>query len=257
MTPEKPDSQLEAAVASAARWPALNPPLPREKMPRHVAIIMDGNGRWARQRGLLRVKGHLAGAETVRAITRYAGQIHLQALTLFAFSTENWKRPRAEIRFLFGLLRKHLVRERAELLANGVRLRAIGDTRALPEQVQAELQRTIALTAANSGLNVCLALNYGAQDEILNAVREVAARVAAGEIRQEDITSELLERHLFTAGLPPVDLLIRTAGERRLSNFLLWQACGAEFYVTPQCWPDFRRRDLDAAILEYGRRRKG
>ena len=256
MTTKKREAEPDSGAAKAARWPTLAPPLPKEKLPRHIAIIMDGNGRWAVQRGLIRVQGHLAGVDTVRAVTRYCGQIGLQALTLFAFSTENWKRPKAEIRFLFGLLRKYLVKERAELLANNVRLRSIGDTRALPEAVQAELQRTEELTAANSGLNVCLALNYGARDEILNAVRSVAARVAAHEIRPEEITAELLEQSLFTAGLPPLDLLIRTAGERRLSNFLLWQACGAEFYVAPACWPDFRRGDLDAAILEYARRRE-
>jgi len=255
MPGQRYDTELEAAIAKAARWPALAPPLPRGKMPRHIAIIMDGNGRWAMQRGLIRVKGHLAGVEAVRAVTRYCGQIGLQTLTLFAFSTENWKRPKAEIRFLFGLLRKYLIKERAELIVNGVRLSSIGDTRALPEAVQTELRRTEELTAANTRLNLCLALNYGAQDEILNAVRTVAARVAAHEIRPEEITLGLLERGLFTAGMPPLDLLIRTAGERRLSNFLLWQACGAEFYVAPVCWPDFRRRDLDASLLEYARRR--
>ncbi|MCY3023642.1 MAG: polyprenyl diphosphate synthase [Planctomycetota bacterium] len=247
---------MEALGAKAVRWPTIKPPLPRAELPRHIAIIMDGNGRWATRHGMLRISGHRAGVESVRDVTRYCGQIHVEVLTLYAFSTENWKRPKAEVRFLFRLLRKYLADERAELIANGVRLTAIGQTRALPDDVQAELQRTRQLTAANTGLNLCLALNYGAQDEILNAARALAARAAAGELTPADINEELLEQALFTSGMPPVDLLIRTAGERRLSNFLLWQACGAEFHVTARCWPEFRRTDLEAAIVEYARRRE-
>ena len=269
MSVQAHDPKLQALIAKAPRWPRLKPPLPPERLPRHIAIIMDGNGRWARRRGLVRIKGHLAGVDAVRAITRYCGQVGVQALTLYAFSTENWKRPKTEVRFLFGLLKKYLIEERAELMANHVRLTSIGETRALPDDVQAELRRTEELTGANAlrdkpavaqpadpGLNLCLALNYGAHDEILAAVRQVAARVAARELRPAEITPELFESTLSTAGMPPLDLLIRTAGERRLSNFLLWQACGAEFYVTPVCWPDFQPHDLELAIAEFAKRRE-
>ncbi|HYG75063.1 MAG TPA: polyprenyl diphosphate synthase [Planctomycetota bacterium] len=251
----QPDSKLQALIARAPRWPVLPAPLPREQMPRHVAIIMDGNGRWATQRGLIRINGHRAGVDSVRSVTRYCGQVHIQALTLYAFSTENWKRPKAEIRLLFRLLKKYLVEERPELMANGVRLTSIGDTGALPEDVQAELKLTQELTAQNKGLNLCLALNYGAQGEILNAAQALARRVTRGELKADDITEDVLKNTLYTAGMPPLDLLIRTAGERRLSNFLLWQACDAEFYVTPVCWPEFEQRDLEAAVLEFARRR--
>jgi len=251
----RPDSKLEALIAKAPRWPVLAPPLPMEQMPRHVAIIMDGNGRWATRRGMIRVNGHEAGVDSVRAVTRYCGQVHIQALTLYAFSTENWKRPKAEIKFLFRLLKKYLVEERAELMANGVRLTSIGNIAGLPDDVQAELRKTEALTAGGTGLNLCLALNYGAHDEILGAAQTLAARAAAGELKSSDITEELFEKTLFTAGMPPLDLLIRTAGEQRLSNFLLWQACGAEFYAMPVCWPEFQRDDLEKGILEFAARR--
>src|SRR5437868_7056743 len=161
----RPDSKLEALIAKAPLWPVLKSPLPAEQMPRHVAIIMDGNGRWATRRGMIRVNGHEAGVDSVRAVTRYCGQVHIHALTLYAFSTENWKRPKAEIKFLFRLLKKYLVEERAELMANGVRLTSIGNIAGLPDDVQAELRRTEQLTAHGKGLNLCLALNYGAHDE--------------------------------------------------------------------------------------------
>jgi undecaprenyl diphosphate synthase len=243
-------------MARAARWEALPPPLPASAMPRHIAIIMDGNGRWARQRGFVRVAGHRAGVDSVRDITRYCGQIRIAALTLYAFSTENWKRPKAEIRFLFRMLKRFLAEERAELMANQVRLTTIGRIDALPEDVQDELERSRRLSECNQGLNLCLALNYGAHDEILSAAQRLARSSAAGELNPEEITEELFERTLDTAGMPPLDLLIRTAGERRLSNFLLWQACGAEFHVTPVCWPEFRRQHLDEAIREFARRRR-
>jgi undecaprenyl diphosphate synthase len=249
------DSKLQAQVAKAVRWPTLKPPLSSEKMPRHIAIIMDGNGRWATRQGLIRINGHRAGVDAVRGATRYCGQVSVKALTLYAFSTENWKRPKAEIRFLFRLLKKYLVDERPELISNNVRLTSIGGTHELPEDVQAELHRTQELTAGNKGLNLCLALNYGAHDEILGAAQRLVALAAAGKISSSEITEDVFERQLSTSGMPVLDLLIRTAGERRLSNFLLWQACDAEFYVTKVCWPDFGHDDLEAAILEFGQRR--
>jgi undecaprenyl diphosphate synthase len=181
--------------------------------------------------------------------------VHVTALTLYAFSTENWKRPKAEIKFLFRLLKKYLVEERAELIANGVRLTSIGNIAGLPDDVQSELQRTQELTRNGIGLNLCLALNYGAHDELLNAAQDLAERAARGEIKASDITQAQFESTLFTSGMPPLDLLIRTAGEQRLSNFLLWQACGAEFYVTPVCWPEFQQEDLAGAIKEFAARR--
>jgi undecaprenyl diphosphate synthase len=247
------DAALQDQIDRAPRWPKVDAPLPAAQMPRHVAIIMDGNGRWATRQGLIRVNGHRMGVDSVRAATRYCGQVHIQALTLYAFSTENWKRPKTEINFLFRLLKKYLVQERAELIANGVRLTSVGGVDALPESVVSELRRTEALTAANTGLNLCLALNYGAQDELATAARNVLERVAAGELKPSEIDSRSIESNLFTAGMPRLDLLIRTAGERRLSNFLLWQAGGAHFHATPVCWPDFAEKDLAAAIQDYGR----
>jgi len=251
----QPDAKLEALIAKAPIWPTLQAPLSKELMPRHVAIIMDGNGRWATRRGLIRVNGHRAGVDSVRAVTRYCGQVHVTALTLYAFSTENWKRPKTEVRLLFRLLKKYLVDERPELLANKVRLTSIGNTAALPDDVQEELHLTEALTVANTGLNLCLALNYGAHDEILVAAQKLAKRVASGELKSSEITEDVFGETLYTAGMPPLDLLVRTAGERRLSNFLLWQACDAEFYVTGVCWPEFQQQDLESAINEFARRR--
>jgi undecaprenyl diphosphate synthase len=225
-------------------------------MPQHIAIIMDGNGRWATQRGMIRINGHQAGVDAVRAATRYCGQVHVKALTLYAFSTENWKRPSAEIRFLFRLLKKYLVDERPELIANGVRLTSIGNVAALPPEVIAELELTQELTATNTGLNLCLALNYGAHDEILETARTLVRCAADGSVAPEQITEARFERALFTGNMPALDLLIRTAGERRLSNFLLWQASGAEFYQSSVCWPEFRSPDLKAAILDYAKRER-
>ncbi|MFH0938553.1 MAG: polyprenyl diphosphate synthase [Planctomycetota bacterium] len=246
--------RLETLTRKALRWPPLAPPVPPACLPAHLAIIMDGNGRWATGQGLRRIKGHQVGAESVRQVTRHCGQIGIKTLTLYAFSTENWRRSKTEINFLFRLLKKYLVRERPELMANQVRLTSIGDTSALSAEVQAELSLTERLTANNTGLNLCLALNYGAQDEIVSAVRTLTTRVSDGELQLEQITAELFEKSLFTAHLPPVALLIRTAGERRLSNFLLWQACGADFYVAPVCWPDFRVEHLREAIVQYANR---
>jgi undecaprenyl diphosphate synthase len=250
------DPKLAALVAKAARWPTLAAPAPPELLPKHVAIIMDGNGRWATRQGLIRINGHQVGVDAVRRVTRYCGQVKIKALTLFAFSTENWKRPKTEINFLFRLLKRYLISERAELIANNVRLTSIGNIAALPESVTSQLRLTQQLTARNTGLNLCLALNYGAHDELLSAARTLAVRVAEKSMTPDEIDSGLMGGALFTAGMPPLDLLIRTAGERRLSNFLLWQACEAEFAVTSVCWPDFREQDLEQAIVAFSRRAK-
>jgi len=239
----------------ATKWPTLQPPVPREMLPRHIAVIMDGNGRWAKGKGFVRVRGHEAGVEAVRDSVRYCGQIHVRALTLYAFSTENWKRPRREVEYLMRMLKKYLIEELEELHLNGVRLTSIGSTHELPADVRAELCKAQDHTARNTGLNLCLALNYGAQDELAGAARKVAAQVAAGELSANSINADAVTAALHTAGMPELDLLIRTAGERRLSNFLLWQASGAEFHVEDACWPDFRRAHLKRAIEAFAERR--
>ena len=215
---------------------------------------MDGNGRWAVARGKTRTAGHRAGMESVRAIVKAALDIGIPELTLYAFSVDNWKRPRTEVSFLMRLLRSYLAGRRAEMVRDGVRLEVFGDRDGLPAAVRAELEKTMAATAGGSRLRANLALNYGAQEEIARAARLAATEVAAGRLAPEAITPELLEQFLYTAGHPDPDLVIRTAGEMRLSNFLLWQSSYAEFWVTPVLWPDFRREHLEAALADFGRR---
>ena len=223
-------------------------------LPRHVALIMDGNGRWAEARGLARVRGHRAGVESVRAVTRHAARVGLRQLTLFAFSTENWKRPRAEVSTLMRLLRRYLVEERDELMENRIRLTAIGRISGLPARVQAALEETRALTAANDGMTLCLALNYGGQMEIADAAKALVADVRAGRLALEAVDESALAARLYQPAMPQLDLLVRTAGEQRVSNFLLWQLSYAEIVVSDVCWPEFREEELDAAFAEYGRR---
>lgn len=223
--------------------------LDRSKMPRHVAIIMDGNGRWARERGSPRLMGHRAGAESVREIVRLSGEWGIEALTLYAFSTENWSRSPEEVNGLMTLLSHTLRREARELNRNGVRLRVIGRVDALPLSVRKELTRTTTLLEKNTGVVLTLALNYGGRQEIVDAARAV---VAAGE----PLTENSIAAHLQTAPLPDPDLMIRTSGEYRLSNFLLWQAAYTEIYITPTYWPDFRKNEFHAALLDYQRRER-
>jgi undecaprenyl diphosphate synthase len=223
-------------------------------LPRHVALIMDGNGRWAEARGLARVRGHRAGVESVRAVTRHAAKLGLRQLTLFAFSTENWKRPRAEVSTLMRLLRRYLVEERGELMENDIRLAAIGRISGLPHRVQAALEETRELTRKNRGMTLCLALNYGGQLEIADAAKHLAVDVAAGRLSPEAIDEAALAARLYQPGMPQLDLLVRTAGEQRVSNFLLWQLSYAEIYVSDVCWPEFREEELETALAEYGRR---
>lgn len=220
------------------------------KLPRHLAIIMDGNGRWAQRRGMIRTAGHESGADTIRTITTECAKLGLEQLTLYAFSNENWKRPRTEISFLMRLLRKFLVNERPTLMDNDVRLTAIGRLDDLPAPARRELDRTMELTADNGGLNLCLALSYGGRAELTDAVRELGRRVAAGELSPEDITEDTISAALYQPGRDP-DLLVRTAGEMRVSNFLLWQISYAEIHVTSACWPEFGVEQLHAALREY------
>jgi undecaprenyl diphosphate synthase len=223
---------------------------------RHVAIIMDGNGRWAEARGLPRVKGHREGAESVRAVTRHAAKLGLEQLTLFAFSTENWKRPAREVTYLWRLLRRYLIEERPELMDNGIRMTAIGRLDGLPDYVQKALAETIALTARNPKMTLCLALNYGGRVEIVDAVRRVAADVAAGRLSPGEIDEAAIESRLYQQAMPPLDLLVRTAGEQRVSNFLLWQLSYAELVSVETAWPDFREEELEAVLAEYGTRER-
>ena len=225
-------------------------------VPRHVAVIMDGNGRWASERGRPRTEGHEAGADSVREIVRASGELGVQYLTLYSFSTENWGRPEDEVDALMALLARYLVEEREELMDNKVRLRGIGQLSRLPEHVRALLTEASRLTADNDGLLLTLALSYGSRTEIVDGVRRLAARVSAGEIGPDDIDEAAITSSLYTAGTPDPDLLVRTSGEMRLSNFLLWQLAYTELYVTDEYWPDFRRPSLEAAIASYGKRKR-
>jgi undecaprenyl diphosphate synthase len=215
---------------------------------RHVAIIMDGNGRWAKKRFLPRVAGHKAGVEAVRTIVRAAGDLGIEALTLYAFSSENWKRPEEEVSDLMGLMKRFILSDLDEFAANDVKLKIIGNWRALAPDVVELIEKALDRTAGNSRTTLAVALNYGAQDEL---VRAATAAAAAGSI-----TAEAIEAHLDTADLPPLDLLIRTSGEVRLSNFLLWQSAYAELYFTDTLWPDFKPADLQAALDHFARRER-
>ena len=225
-----------------------------EQLPRHVAIIMDGNGRWARERDLPRIRGHEQGAKAVRAIVTHCARLGIEALTLYSFSSENWKRPRAEVDFLMELYRHYLVAERAEIMENAVRLVHVGKRDGLPEGVLMEMDITIRESARNAGLKLCLALNYGSRAEIVQAVRKIAADVRDGRLDVEAIDERLISDSLCTAGLPDPDLLIRTAGERRISNFLLWQISYSEMYVCDVFWPDFAPEHLNEALRDYAQR---
>jgi undecaprenyl diphosphate synthase len=226
------------------------------EIPRHIAVIMDGNGRWAKQRGLPRIAGHQEGVESVRDIVESSGQLGVQFLTLYAFSTENWKRPKDEVSLLMRLLLTALRDETDRLHRNLVRLRTIGDIEALPDELQTELREASALTAGNTGLTLTLALSYSGRWELTRAIRAIAQDVQAGKVKPEEITEDSVKRYLTTDDLPDPDLLIRTSGELRLSNFLLWQVAYTELYITPGFWPAFRRNDLYAAIDEYQSRER-
>lgn len=228
-----------------------------KRLPAHVAIIMDGNGRWARQRNFPRIMGHKAGVDPVRTVVETAAQLGLEALTLYAFSVENWKRPRHEIEGLWRLLRFYLRRELPNLMRNEIQLVAIGRLEALPHAVQAELQSVMQKTAANRGMRLNLAINYGGRTELVDAVNAMIENARLeGNLDALEITEESISEHLYTAGLKDPDLLIRTSGEMRISNFLLWQIAYAELYVTETLWPDFTRTELLEAILAYQNRER-
>jgi undecaprenyl diphosphate synthase len=228
----------------------LNP----NKLPRHVAVIMDGNGRWAKKRGLTRIAGHQKGIEAVRDVVRTSRELGIEWLTLYAFSEENWKRPKHEVKALMGLLNRFLKDESEEMLDNGIRLACIGQTEKLPPEVQRTLWHTIEKTAHNKDMNLILALSYSGRQEIVGAVKTMLNDIEQGALNIKQITEDRLGRYLYTSGMPDPDLLIRTSGEYRMSNFLLWQIAYTEIYITPTLWPDFRKERYLEALLDYQKR---
>jgi undecaprenyl diphosphate synthase len=227
------------------------------KIPKHIAIIMDGNGRWAKKRFLNRIKGHEKGAETVKTMVRVCQEIGIAYLTLFAFSTENWQRPKTEVKALMALLKKFVIAEQKNLMDKGIRLNAIGDLKKLPEDVHDALMETINQTKNNRGLQINLALSYGGRDEIVHMVHQIAEKVHSGAMSPESISIEVVADHLYTQGIPDPDLLIRTSGEIRISNFLLWQIAYSEICVTKTLWPDFGEDEFLGIIKEFqGRDRR-
>jgi len=231
-------------------------PVYLDRVPRHIAIIMDGNGRWAEARGLQRVAGHARGVDSVRAITRACARLGVEALTLYSFSTENWGRPKGEVAALMELLRHYLREEREEILDNDIRLMHSGDASQLPETVQAALRDMEVESSGGSGMRLNLALSYGSRQELVRAFKRLATDVAEGRMAPEDVSEQAIEAQLYTAGLPDPDLLIRSGGEMRISNFLLWQVAYSEFYVTATPWPEFGEDDLNAAIAEFNKRQR-
>lgn len=228
----------------------------KERLPRHIAIIMDGNGRWAQKRGLPRTMGHKAGVEAIRGIVKACSNLGVEVLTVYAFSTENWRRPKEEVGVLMTLLTDYLRRELNELHENKVQIRMIGNMSQLPLEAQQELKSSIKRTQNNSGLILNLALNYGGRAEITSAVRRISEAVVQGRLKPQDITEEIIDESLFTSGLPDPDLLIRTSGEMRLSNFLLWQLAYTEIVVTDCLWPDFNSEELVEAIMAFQKRER-
>jgi undecaprenyl diphosphate synthase len=244
--PEQPHEDLTALRDEVRSRP----------LPRHVGIIMDGNGRWAEQRGGQRLEGHRRGSDSVRAVTRAARKLDLQALTLYAFSSQNWARPPGEVEGLMDLLREYLHKERAEILDNDIRLNAIGELDRLPPRVREPLEELRAVSAKNQHMVLTLALSYGGREELTQMARRVAEDVKAGTLQPADVDAKAVEERLWTAGLPPLEVIVRTSGEVRLSNFLLWQAAYAEIVLTDTLWPDFGERDLLLALQEFQRRER-
>jgi undecaprenyl diphosphate synthase len=227
-----------------------------EQVPRHIAIIMDGNGRWAQRRNLPRAEGHYEGGKTVEKIAQYCVDFGMECLTLYSFSMENWKRPKSEVDTLMHIYARYLVEIRPTLMKNNVRLIHLGRSEQLPAAVRTELERTIRMTAGNTGMIIALALNYSGRAEIVDAVKEIAGEYKNERLGLNDIDEECVSEHLYTAGLAEPDLLIRTANEMRVSNFLLWQISYSEFYVTKTLWPDFEKSDLEKAIVAYSKRER-
>ena len=225
-----------------------------DRMPKHVAIIMDGNGRWARSRGLPRIEGHRRGVKSVRKIIEECSRLGIGQLTLYCLSSENWKRPKRELNLLMHLLEQYVIEERSEIIRQDLRFSIIGRRSGLTERVLNEVQKTIDCSRDNRGMGLCLALNYGSRGEMVDATRWIAEKVARGELSPGEITEQTFSEHLYTAGTTDPDLVIRTAGEMRVSNFLLWQISYAELWVTDTCWPAFREEDLHTALRDFSNR---
>jgi undecaprenyl diphosphate synthase len=230
--------------------------VPHERWPRHIAVIMDGNGRWAQRQNLPRIEGHRRGVASVRRTTEECARLGIEQLTLYCLSSENWKRPPAEIDFLMHLLEQYMIEERSTIMDNNLRVRMIGRREGIPDQVLRELDKTVDMSAANTGMWLNLAVNYGGRSELVDAVRAIAAEIAAGKLQPKEIDEHTIASHLYTAGLDDPDLLIRTAGELRISNFLLWQISYAEIWVTDRCWPEFDEPTLHAAISDFASRHR-
>lgn len=230
--------------------------IPADRLPKHVAIIMDGNGRWAEQNNLPRGEGHLRGVEAVRRVMEACKDLGIQVLTLYCLSSENWKRPASELTFLMALLKQYLIAERQQLIDNNLRLRVIGKRHPLPEDVLAEIDCSVQACQQNTGMTLCLAINYGSRGEIVQAIKSIAHKVTQGSLRVDQIDEECVSDHLDTHGLPDPDLLIRTSGEMRISNYLLWQISYAEIWVTQTLWPDFTGQHLLEAVNVFANRNR-
>ena len=233
-----------------------NLPADEPIVPNHIAIIMDGNGRWAMAQNLPRIEGHRQGVASVRRTVEECARLGIDQLTLYCLSSENWKRPSHELDFLMHLLEQYMIEERSLLMEQGIRVQLIGRRDGIPERVLNEIDKTIELTAANTGTCLCLAINYGSRGEIVDAMKDITAKIAAGSIKAEEIDEQLIADHLYTAGMPDPDLLIRTSGEMRLSNYLLWQISYSEIWVTAKCWPEFLESDLHEAMEVFSKRER-
>ena len=230
--------------------------VPPEKWPQHIAIIMDGNGRWAQQQSLPRIRGHQQGANQVRIVTETCAKHGIEQLTLYCLSSENWKRPQEELEFLMLLLTQFMIDERQTMADNNIRLAIIGSRDRIPADVQKEMDKSLELTAKNTGCCLCLAINYGGRAEIVDAVKQISAKVKSGELQEDAIDETLVSEHLYTAGMSDPDLLIRTAGEMRISNYLLWQISYSEMWITQKCWPEFGEADLLQAATDFSKRKR-
>ncbi len=228
--------------------------VPRERMPRHIAVIMDGNGRWAQQQGLPRIEGHRRGVASVRRTTEECARLGIEQLTLYCLSSENWKRPPEELDFLMHLLQQYMIEERTTIMQQDIQVAVIGRREGIQGEALREIDQTIAMSRENTGLRLCLAVNYGGRAELVDAVQRIAREVRRGDFDPEELTEETLADHLYTAGMPEVDLVIRTAGEMRVSNFLLWQISYAEIWVTDLCWPEFDEGQLHQAVRGFAGR---
>ena len=227
-----------------------------EQLPTHIAMIMDGNGRWAQRQGLPRIEGHRRGVSTVRRMTEECSRLGIEQLTLYCLSSENWKRPQEELDFLMHLLQQYMIEERTTIMENNVQVCTIGQREGIPAEVLAETNKTIEMSQSNTGTRLCLAINYGARGELTDAVTQLVDDVQAGRLSRDEISEQAITDRLYTAGMPDPDLLVRTAGEMRVSNFLLWQISYAELWVTELCWPEFREEHLHQAIRDFASRER-